>query len=353
MKTMTRACALLTLTLSSTTALAQDGHIHPQGPAAPISITGDHVHDKGEWMVSFRTMHMHMDGNQKGDSDISASDIATTIANPNAPPATMRVVPTKMDMTMHMMGAMYGVTNKLTIMAMASYVIKDMDHLTFAGGAGTTVLGTFRTRTNGIGDTRISGIYELLKNHHHRLNVQMGLSLPTGSIKKDDDVLAPTGARPRLRLPYAMQLGSGTYDALPAITYIGNNGKWGWGAQGSAVIRLKSENAQGYRLGNLFRLTGWGAYDLGKGMSVNTLITAETLGDINGRDDQITAPVTTANPDNYGGERIELGAGFTYEPDYAKNLSFGINARTPIYQDLNGVQLEQDFTLTAGLTFRF
>ncbi len=353
--------------LSTSTVLAQElnisshdhtkghsnGHVHPEGPAAPISIMGDHVHDKGEWMVSYRVGHMFMDGNQQGTDNISPSEIVSTVSNPNGPPANLRVVPTEMSMTMHMLGAMYGVTDKLTAMVMTSYIFKDMDHLTFAGGTGTTELGTFNTKSSGFGDTRIGGIYNIFENHNHRINLQMGISLPTGSITEEDDVLTPMNTRPTLRLPYAMQLGSGTFDALPGITYVGHSGKWGWGTQLNGIIRLQSENSAGYRLGNQAQLTGWGAYEVGKGLTLNAIIRAETLGDINGSDDRITAPVQTADPDNYGGDWVEIGAGFIYEPQKLENLSIGLDLRTPIYQDLNGVQLERDYALTAGITFRF
>ncbi len=329
------------------------GHVHPTGPAAPISIMGDHVHDKGEWMLSYRIGHMHMEGNRKGTNSISPSEIVSTVSNPNAPPANVRVVPTKMHMKMHMLGVMYGLTDNLTLMAMASYMYKNMDHVTFQGMAGTTELGTFNTKSSGIGDTKISGIYNLFQSHNHRINLQMGISLPTGSIKEKDNVLTPMNTRPSLRLPYAMQLGSGTYDALPGITYVGNNGKWGWGTQYNAVIRMESENSQNYRLGHQHRLTAWGAYDLGNGFTLNALANAETLGEIKGRDENIAAPVQTANPDNYGGDIIELGAGFTYEPKDLENLSVGLDFRAPVYQDLNGVQMERDYTISAGITFRF
>ena len=63
----------------------------------------------------------------------------------------------------------------------------------------------------------------------HKLHLNAGLSLPTGDIDEEDDVLAPTGMRPTLRLPYAMQLGTGTWDLLPGLTYNGNHHQWGWG----------------------------------------------------------------------------------------------------------------------------
>ncbi len=39
-----------------------DGH-------APIGVMGDHMHHKGEWMLSYRYMHMDMEGNRIGTDE--------------------------------------------------------------------------------------------------------------------------------------------------------------------------------------------------------------------------------------------------------------------------------------------
>ncbi|MEM7730934.1 MAG: transporter, partial [Pseudomonadota bacterium] len=162
------------------------------------------------------------EGNRIGTDSVSPETIATTVPNrffgrPMQPP-TLRVVPTEMSMNMHMVGAMYAPTDWLTLMAMGSYVTKDMDHITFMGPAGTTRLGTFTTNSSGFGDTKLGGLVRLYEDETHHLHANIGFSLPTGSITETDRVLAPTGMRPTLRLPYAMQLGSGTFDLLPGLT---------------------------------------------------------------------------------------------------------------------------------------
>ena len=127
----------------STQAQAQNHnhHAHHHESLAPIGVMGDHLHPEGEWMVSYRYKRMEMEGNRIGTDDVSPEEIVTTIANPNAPPPTLRVVPTEMSMDMHMVGLMYGATDWLTLMAMGMYTQKEMDHITFAGAAGTTRLG--------------------------------------------------------------------------------------------------------------------------------------------------------------------------------------------------------------------
>lgn len=329
-------------------------HDHSQTPAAPIGVMGDHLHEKGGWMLSYRFMRMHMDGNQIGTDDVSPEEIVTTVANRFSgvagQPATLRVVPTEMDMNMHMFGAMYAPTDWLTLMGMAMWQEKDMEHITFQGGAGTTRLGTFKTQSEGWGDTKLSALVGVFNNGTHRIHLNLGLSLPTGSIKESGVVLAPNGMTPRLRLPYAMQLGTGTYDFHPGVTYTGHQDDWSWGAQYSAEIRLEDENSQGYSWGDKHGVTAWGGYRWAEWLSSSVRLTASTQDKIDGIDPNIVAPVQTADPDNFGGEIVEAGLGFTLTgvEGWSKDHSLGIEFTAPLYQDLNGPQMERDYALTLG-----
>jgi len=85
---------LLSLTLSPNlfaTSNRPDAH-------APISVMGDHKHHKGEWMFSYRYMHMDMDGNMDGNNNLSAAEIL----DPNG--LNFLVTPLEMQMDMHMFG---------------------------------------------------------------------------------------------------------------------------------------------------------------------------------------------------------------------------------------------------------
>ena len=254
----------------------------------------DHLHKKGEWMFSYRYMRMHMEGNRIGDNSVSPTTIATTVPNrffgrPMQPP-TLRVVPTKMTMDMHMFGAMYAPTDDLTLMGMVNYIEKEMDHLTFMGPAGPAIRGSFTTRSEGFGDVKLGGLYRLYDDSVHHFHLNLGLSLPTGDITQRDDVLAPTGARPTLRLPYAMQLGTGTFDLLPGITYNGRVGDVSWGAQYRAEIRLEDENDEGYAWGDKHAVTAWAAYQWAPWISTSLRVDAMTQDSIDGIDPRIVAP---------------------------------------------------------------
>jgi len=320
---------------------------------APIGVMAEHMHNKGEWMVSYRYQYMNMQGNRIGTSSVSPEFIATTIRNPNGPPPTLRVVPTKMTMEMHMVGGMYAPTDWLTLMFMTMYSHKSMDNITFQGGAGTAVLGSFNTKSSGLGDTKISGMVRLLNNGKHKVHLNAGVSLPTGDTDEADDVFTPMGARPTLRLPYAMQLGSGTYDLLPGITYSGTSDRFNWGAQYMGTIRTGSNN--GYRFGNKQELSSWLSYQWQPWVSTSTRIAYSHEEQIKGSDTLIAAPVQTADPENYGGDIVNLFFGLNLAGQTGRLRGHRLAAEVgiPLHRDLNGPQLETDLIITGSWQFAF
>ena len=320
---------------------------------APIGVMGDHMHKKGEYMFSYRFSNMHMQGNRIGNNRVSPAQIALTSPNPFAPPGSLRVVPTQMTMQMHMFGGMYAPTDWITLMAMASYVEKNMLHTTFAGGGGATPLGRFRTKSTGFGDTKIGALVKLFEtnlfNVNHHAHINFNISIPTGSISERANVLAPTGATPNLRLPYPMQLGSGTFDALPGATYTGNYRKLGWGGQYIATIRME-RNQAGYAHGDKHMLTAWSSYEWVPWFSTSARIIYETVGKIRGGDPMIAAPVQTADPGNQGGRQLGISVGFNLEGQSGvlKGHRLAAEAIVPVYRRLHGPQLETDWRVVAG-----
>ena len=258
-----------------------------------------------------------------------------------------------MQMQMHMFGAMYGLSERVTLMAMLPYIEKTMDHITFQGGAGTNVLGGFETNSSGWGDVKLSALVGLAEWGSNSLHLNLGVSLPTGSTSEEDSILTPMGTRPTVRLPYAMQLGSGTYDLLPGITYNGGAGNTRWGAQLAGVIR--TEKNDGYKLGDEARLTAWASYQPTPAVSFSGRIEGRTIGDISGRDSRIMGPVQTADPDNYGGDSVWLHAGINLigQRGALRGHRLALEVGAPVYQDLNGPQLETDWMATLGWQLAF
>ncbi len=331
------------------------GQTHSHADAhAPIGVMGDHTHSTGEWMLSYRFMRMTMRDNRDGTSDLSPQEIAQSASNPFANPPTqppgLRVVPLDMRMDMHMLGAMYAPSDRVTFMGMLNVLDLSMDHLTFAGPVGTNPRGEFTTTASGIGDLSLAALIALPQQGTSQWHATLGLSLPTGSISQRDVVLAPTGMRPELKLPYPMQLGSGTYDAITGLTVRNQAAtrasNWGWGAQWRSTWRL-GHNSAGYARGHEHGFSAWLNREWQPDLSTSIRLSYLHRDNLRGKDDAISAPVQTADPQRQGLDRVELSLGINYQfPNSSQRLA--LEYSRPVHQDLDGPQLKTDWQLTLG-----
>ena len=303
---------------------------------APIGVMADHAHDKGEMMLSYRYMNMRMDGLRDGTDDLSDADV-------RAQGYTM--VPQDMNMQMHMLGGMYGITDQVTAMVMVPYTIKDM---TVAGMGGMT----FDTHSEGLGDIKPSILTKLMDQPAHKMVLQLGVSLPTGSIDERDNT--PMGSDQLL--PYGMQLGSGTYDPFAAFTYTFLNGPVTYGSQVKGTLRM-GENDEDYRLGSMAEINGWAMYDLNKYFALTARLTGKWRGDIHGADDRMNPMMTpAADADHYGYRKIDASFGVNFinhAPGALHDHRLAAEVTVPLYQDLNGPQMKDDYSFTLGWQYAF
>jgi hypothetical protein len=86
----------------------------------------DHGHGKGMWMFEYEFMGMHMEGLLDGTDSVDSRDISGALPGP-IPSKDYMMSPTEMRMDMHMFMLMYGLTDKISIMGMFSYLDNEMD----------------------------------------------------------------------------------------------------------------------------------------------------------------------------------------------------------------------------------
>ena len=300
-----------------------------------IALGQHHTHPKGEFMVGYTFQTMEMDGNRTNTRDISTADVFMQ---------GYMVAPTNMQMRMHMIEFMYGVTDDLAIMTMFPYRELSMDHLTMSGG-------TFSSSSSGIGDTTVSLMYTFFQRYPHRAHLSFGMNLPTGSI--DERGSTPMAADQRL--PYSMQLGSGTYDPLLGAAYIGALGSWSWGLDGGWLIRTET-NKHGYSLGTKYEANAWVAKRFTDVFSSFVRLEAFTQEDIDGADPELNAAtVPTADPTLRGGDnaRLKIGASFSISEGALRGSRFLVEFGLPVYRRLRGPQLEFDWSVAIGFQWAF
>lgn len=302
-----------------------DGH-------APIGVMADHTHEHGEFMLSYRFMRMAMDGNRDGTERLGVADVHRNFM----------VAPVDMVMTMHMGGLMYAPSDVVTLLVMANWVERSMNHATRAGMS-------FEAVSSGLGDTSVGALIGIKRTGSTRIHLNAGMSVPTGSIEETG--VNPMSMGRAVQMPYPMQSGSGTWDFKPGMTVFGMSERTSWGLQTMAALRL-GENSRGYRMGHGADATAWLAVRPGDRLSLSARLLARRWGNYAGHDDAYGHPmmVPTVREELRGGTRIDVPVGLNvYFPDGALGgHRVAAEFHIPVYQSLNGPQLETDWLLTIG-----
>lgn len=307
------------------TSARPDGH-------APISIMGDHYHKKGEFMFSYRFMPMWMEDNIQSSDDISNEDIYQNFM----------VAPQKMNMNMHMLGAMYAPSDRVTLMVMGNYISNSMDLRT---GMGVD----FTTESGGIGDITVSSLIKIMNSNRQSLHANVGISIPTGDIDQRDATPMMNDAQ----LAYPMQLGSGTWDPSLGLTYLGQSDKLSWGAQSKYKFRL-GENSENYTFGNRFDVVSWGAIKVSDNFSFSTSLSYFDTQKIDGVDADLNPMMMPLfNTTNSGRSQLDVGIGtnFFVPKGSLKDLRIGAEIKIPAYQKVNGIQMKNTLMATFGIQY--
>ena len=344
---------LLLLATTATILTAHEGpwtSARPDGHA-PLSVMGDHMHAKGEWMLSYRFMNMEMDGLLRGSHSVTTD---SQLKNTGTCDQYL-MFPLSMTMDMHMLGVMHAISDKWTLMGMLNYLdnemtmVMEMEH---AGHAGHWMrMPPNSAESSGLGDLKLSGLYDLASwDNGQRVHLSVGISAPTGSIEEK--------ASDGKILGYGMQLGSGTWDFLTALTFLGQTDNYSWGAQVGGALRM-GDNDRDYSHGNRFDAILWGARKLTDSFSLSAKLDYVTQGEIDGKDADIEKRRTDNmgmmdspgfDPASQGRDISTFGLGLNY---YCRNGTFkghrlAVEWETPMSEDVNGVQLETDSIWSLG-----
>jgi hypothetical protein len=337
----------------------QQGRFHMG--QVPAGLMGVYMAKQGHFMLNYMPMWMHMSGMQSGTNSISTSQVASMPAGGNnASPQTYRIVPTQMSANAQMLGGMYGITDDINVMVMGSYMFKNMSMLTYQGMSGSTPLGSSTTTTEGWGDTSAKVMVKLFEEGGHEVHVLGGISIPTGSITQTGSMLSPKNYMMNMRLMYGMQLGDGTYDALPSIVYTGHHQDFSWGLMYQGRYPMQSYNGQGWRIGNFNEGTGWLAYNITHHFAATARVSGSTQQAISGHDPQIQGLSTGVNPNNYGGQVVNGLVGLAGRMPLsmvgipgggAARIAFEFGA--PMYVNVNGVQSPEKWLLNLSAAAHF
>ncbi len=311
----------------------------------PIMVMGDHTHKTGEIMLSYRYMQMHMSNLKSGSDSITMNELFSQ---------GYSIFSNDMDMQMHMIGAMYAPSENLTLMGMLMYTQKTMNTTMKMHPMGNiedsmhmAELMKHSMAAEGLGDLSLSLLYHIADLGYARIHLNLGLSIPSGSQDKENNGMF---------LAYPMQLGSGTWDILPGITYTAQRKDLSWGAQLGA--KLRTGNEDNYSLSHFGQIQAWVAKSWIPSLSTSLKINNEFWGPTNGEDLRLSmAKMKNPLADGalQGGFRSELGLGINY---YHQSGTFAgqriaLEFTFPILEDFDGIQMARDFSFILGWQYAF
>ncbi len=365
-----------------------DGHAgHRHGSHEPAGVMFAHtLPNAGDFMVGYRYMWNSQGGNMlNGTSPVNDQAV---VDRGCIEPGTLGcfLTPNSMTMAMHMIDLMYAPTDWLTLMLMPQFVDMHMAMRGLDGAQDPGVIGnnvdphiTHHIQnpheTGGIGDLGMYAMFKVFDNGTHHVHATAGFSAPTGDVNQQ---LRRAHGVDGGYHDYGMQLGSGTWDFKPSLTYTGQFNDLSWGAQANGTVRMENKNSSGYALGDLFQATAWGGYSPTRWLTATVRGVYTVQGSIKGQYNgssvgQFFNPngPTDANgnhvvstqlrfgpqdyPANYGGRFWDVGFGLSApvpSGGLARNR-FSVEWLQPVYTDFNGYQLDRDGALSAtwGVAF--
>ena len=337
---------------------------------APAGIRFDHLlANQGDMEVGYQYTYdirgtgMQHGTRRAGDTEIITSACAGT-------PCTL--TPRDSDTHVSTVDFMLGLSPRATLVFAAQYLnhdmkLRDLDiDVQNALGINPPPRVSYSRNTGGVGDVELHFLYGLFESEGHEVHAGLGLHAPTGSVKK-----RPTLTRDFS--PYDSQLGSGTWDFHPSLTYSGALLRFAWGTQLSGIKRMESSNDAGYLLGDQFLATTWGSLRLTDWLSASLRGQYTAQGGVRGRFDNHAAPravgtrvvgtetqtiyayVDTPSaingpmdgPDNTGGQRWDVGFGINavIPRGLLRGNRVSVEWLEPVATHFNGFQLERQGTL--------
>lgn len=330
------------------------------GGNMPMNIPGGGIPETYEFRFKASPTFMHMEGLRDGTEDLNTADLLGSPVVMGQPTGRYMAVPTEMNMGMLNLAAGYSFSDRWFGSVMFMYRYNHMDMTFNSAVQSMTGLEGFTMKTQGVADTMLMGKYRLYADDplipRSQVSLLLGLSLPTGSIdERNDD--HPVAMRRGELAPYGMQLGSGTVDPTIGLLYQASGSPYWWGVNTTYSARLY-DNDRDYRLGNEATLDAYGMYQFRYDTLVHAQLNLKYKGRIRGEMDEAQSgdsghitqgdsatPYMTPlwDPDNYGGNTAFATFGLQWQPAPMNILDISVGI--PLYQDLNGPQLKQDYRL--------
>ena len=320
----------------------------------------DDVEDPTRWSLGYRFVHAKFDGYRDGTDDLSIDEVQFKPGTEDRTADNFPIVPKTIHQRAHLVEIGYDVTEKWSVSLLLPFIHQKTDHISSVGQVDVDGViydfSEFTIESSGLGDIALSASHPAWRRGQHYVMATAGVSLPVGSIEEIGHTPREPGKD--TQLPFTMQLGSGTFDLTPSLTYAGTGTLWSWGGQLRSTLRL-GENDRDYRLGNRLTLTGWLKTTRFDWIAPSLKLAFRSWGEVHGEDAALKVPTPPAfpfpaavtDPSKFGGQKLNAVLGATVKwpgggrfEHHALELDWGV----PLYQSLNGPQPKEVWSCDFG-----
>ena len=231
-----------------------------------------------------------------------------------------------------------GVTDALTLRASGAWTSKQSE---FANEE-----TFFDTESSGIADLEGDILWQIYGSGPWRGHVQLGIVAPVGSVDERADFPEASDAG----LPYDMQIGSETWNLVPAFgaQVMNDVGSVGLQIRGSFPI---ATNDRGWKPGQQVDGALWMARRFNDFVSASVGVRASVSKGIQGIDQELE---TLRVPDDlalsFGGNRVDLPVGINIRLPSGPlaGQRFGVEAVWTAHEDTHGPRIASDWTVSVG-----
>ena len=214
----------------------------------------------------------------------------------------------------------------------ASIPYHDRFHTTIA--AGDTDIST--SRANGLGDVRLLARYQFHREASQSWSVQFGLKLPTGGFNQN----FAEGPQAGERLDRGLQLGTGTANLILGASWFSRPAT-NLGAFMQATLEQPLATRTDFLPSSSLNLSGGVRWLNSSRFTPQLQLNIKTETREHGAE---------ADTDNSGGTLVYLSPGVTAELSQQANAF--VFVQLPVYQRVNGLQLEPRWLLSVGLRWK-
>ena len=304
----------------------------PPPPPPPIGVRFGETLEGDSVRIGYSWKRMHSQGLRVSADHVTPGDVYDL---------GYSQTPRSLEVTVHTFQIAYAPHPRVTLVAEVPFIQKELervDPVALIGGRSRRQI-----QTEGVGDIAFSVVIPFIRKGIESSQVHIGFDVPTGSIRRKESI--GTGSR---ILPYSAQTGNGTVDLEWGWTYKGETENFSWGGQ--AIGRHPvGRNDRDYREGSRFTGSLWAVAQLFAGVSASIRTEWEKQNNSEGFDRDLRPTFDPSESSQLrGGTRLSVAPGLTFDVPRLPGQRIAVEVGIPVYQDLDGPQLERDWTIKTG-----